>query len=251
MTAIFAPVPLVGAGPASRVWQPFCLALLLHVVAIVVLTARTPVLGEPVHTALLVELIALPAPVPAAAQPAAPVSPPSAPPPVPQEVAVAPPPPVPPSTRAAVPPPPSKKIPGPQPVKILRPRIPTPVQAAARPAPAISASPGLPDTAMPPLTPVAIDQPPDRQATYANNPKPDYPPAARRLGYAGSVELTVAVTETGEVARVVIQRSSGFAVLDQAAMAAVSQWRFVPAQHNGQPIATTLTLPVRFQLHTE
>ncbi|MBF0629121.1 MAG: energy transducer TonB, partial [Magnetococcales bacterium] len=102
-----------------------------------------------------------------------------------------------------------------------------------------------------PIRPVAADRPPDLRAAYASNPKPLYPSFARRLGQEGTVLLTVEVTAAGGVARVTLQQGSGFDALDRAAIEAVSAWRFLPAQRQGQPVAATVSVPIRFQLQPE
>jgi protein TonB len=62
------------------------------------------------------------------------------------------------------------------------------------------------------------------------------------------VLLEVHVLATGGVGDLRIKRSSGFPLLDEAAMAAVKAWRFVPASRAGQPIAYWYTLPIDFSL---
>lgn len=101
-------------------------------------------------------------------------------------------------------------------------------------------------TAVPDMVPSY--RPPDIHATYANNPKPIYPPSAQRLGQEGVALLTVEVTEMGRVARVEVQTSSGYESLDRAAMEAVSRWHFAPARRNGIAQSATVTVPVRFNL---
>jgi len=45
-----------------------------------------------------------------------------------------------------------------------------------------------------------------------------------------------------------VAQSSGVAILDDAALAAVRQWRFVPAIRGGTPVQGTAEIPVRFRL---
>lgn len=82
-----------------------------------------------------------------------------------------------------------------------------------------------------------------------DNPKPHYPPFARRLGYEGRVVVRILVLPTGTVGTASIERSSGYAVLDEAALAAIKRWRFRPAQRAGQPVDATLNVPITFKLH--
>lgn len=70
---------------------------------------------------------------------------------------------------------------------------------------------------------------PHSDAAYLNNPKPPYPAAARRFNLEGTVILRVMVKASGAPETVRIGQTSGAAVLDDAALAAVKGWRFVPA----------------------
>ena len=61
------------------------------------------------------------------------------------------------------------------------------------------------------------------------NYQPAYPDAAQVNGEQGDVVLTLKVTESGHVRGVQITRSSGFPDLDNAAVAGVMGWRYLPA----------------------
>lgn len=91
----------------------------------------------------------------------------------------------------------------------------------------------------------------DRQPTPAYQPKPTYPPFARRLGHEGRVVIRIQVLSSGEVAAASIERSSGYAVLDEAALATIKRWRFRPAQRAGQPVDATLNVPINFKLQEQ
>lgn len=82
----------------------------------------------------------------------------------------------------------------------------------------------------------------------AYNPKPKYPAASRRMGEEGTVALSVHVLATGEVADVRLKKSSGYARLDHAAMAAVKKWRYRPARQGDTPVACWYTQAVKFSL---
>ncbi|WP_312935057.1 energy transducer TonB, partial [Pseudomonas sp.] len=72
--------------------------------------------------------------------------------------------------------------------------------------------------------------PPSANAGYLNNPPPDYPSLAMRRGWEGTVLLRVQVLASGAPGQIQVQNSSGRAQLDEAAVAAVKRWRFVPAK---------------------
>lgn len=80
------------------------------------------------------------------------------------------------------------------------------------------------------------------------NLPPRYPRLARVNGWQGTVLLRVSVSSTGRVGAVEVRRSSGFPVLDEAALLAVRQWRFRPAVRGGAPAASLVEFPVTFRL---
>jgi protein TonB len=75
---------------------------------------------------------------------------------------------------------------------------------------------------------------------------PDYPVVARAAKVDGVVILEATIDEHGIVRGVKVLRS--IPLLDQAAIDAVSKWRYTPTQLNGQPIAVIMTVTVRFSL---
>lgn len=91
-----------------------------------------------------------------------------------------------------------------------------------RPAAVVAPEPPPPPAATASASPVAKVLAPLDGA----NPPPDYPPAARRRGLQGTVVILVVVDEHGDVTAASVQRSSGHALLDEAALAAVRRWRF-------------------------
>jgi len=90
--------------------------------------------------------------------------------------------------------------------------------------------------------------PPRPLAAAAGNPAPLYPILAERRREQGRVLLHVDVSADGRAGMVKIAVSSGSAALDHAAMAAVQQWRFVPATRGGVPVAAVAEVPVQFTL---
>ncbi|MBN2291120.1 MAG: energy transducer TonB [Pirellulales bacterium] len=86
------------------------------------------------------------------------------------------------------------------------------------------------------------------QPTLLENRPPDYPPQAVVDRLQGVVLLRIHIAETGSVESAEIIQSTGHAVLDAAAVRAVTAWRFTPARRNGQPAPAMVRLPVRFSL---
>lgn len=90
--------------------------------------------------------------------------------------------------------------------------------------------------------------PPDYQAAYLNNPAPAYPALARRAGEQGVVTLRVLVGVQGVATNIEIETSSRSRRLDQAAVAAVRLWRFIPAQQGDKPREAWVVIPITFTL---
>jgi protein TonB len=83
---------------------------------------------------------------------------------------------------------------------------------------------------------------------YGSNPPPPYPSTARRRGWEGEVLLLVNVTARGEVSNVTVSRSSGYQILDRAALNAVYRWQFQAALRNGRAVAGKVVVPIRFSI---
>jgi TonB family protein len=76
---------------------------------------------------------------------------------------------------------------------------------------------------------------------------PTYPDLAREAGVDGTVILKALVCACGDVMDIGVEKS--IPMLDQAAIDAVRQWYFIPATNDGEPVATWVTVPVKFSLH--
>jgi protein TonB len=72
--------------------------------------------------------------------------------------------------------------------------------------------------------------------------------ASRRLGEEGRVMISALVSVEGLVKEAFVEVSSGFPRLDEAALAAVRAWRFVPAKRAGVTVEIRHRIPLRFEL---
>ncbi len=81
------------------------------------------------------------------------------------------------------------------------------------------------------------------------NQPPQYPRDALVHGEQGRVLLSIHVLPNGRPSFIKIATGSGYAILDQAAEAAVMQWRFQPAQRGGKPVASVLPFWISFELN--
>lgn len=139
-------------------------------------------------------------------------------------------------------------LPTPQPLAVADPTPApnAPVVAAAPTPPAPVAAPVAVAPAAPAGPPVV--QLPSSDADYLQNPKPPYPPISRRLNEQGKTTVRVMIGTDGLPQRPEIFRSSGFDRLDQAALATVMRWRFVPGKRNGVPEAMWFNVPINWVL---
>lgn len=225
------------------------------------------------------------APSPAPAAPAAAIAPPPETPAVPPSVItdpVTPPKPTPkPASRQVVeaPPPPRRsKAPAPPPVHAEPPRRvvkqDTPVPIAAKPASpeqsrgeeaAIAGHPGpvvslsqpaeaIPKSAGKPAATSGLGQGTGaRELWYAAlitklREMRHYPPAARRLGQEGIVLLAIEIGAKGELRSATLRRSSGFALLDQAATHLIQEAVSALDGRLSPPSESRLEIPVAYRL---
>jgi TonB family protein len=85
------------------------------------------------------------------------------------------------------------------------------------------------------------------QPILLSGANPDFTPAARRLKYAAVVIVRFTVNADGSVSKPQIAQPAGLG-LDEAAVAAVLQYRFRPATVNGKPQPTEIGTAIRFAL---
>lgn len=156
---------------------------------------------------------------------------------------VQPPPPAPPPAVVEPPPPVIDELaakPAPKPVPKPKPKpVPKPVP---KPAPkAVEQPPAPPAPA--PVTPASAN------AGYLKNPAPEYPALAHRRGWEGTVLLRVHVLASGKPGEIQLQKSSGRQALDDAALAAVKRWSFVPAKQGEVAQDGWVSVPIEFKIH--
>lgn len=182
-----------------------------------------------------------PAPVPPTSPPPTPVPPPPsepvAPPPVPPSPAPAPVP--------AIKPPPSPPPPAPKPAPAPpRPAVPAPSKAPPNLAiPDSTGTPGSPGSAG-----AGVNGPAGGgDVAVIAAPPPSYPALARRRGEEGRVTVRADIGSDGVPRNVVVEVSSGYASLDQAAVEAVRDWRF----RNNSGATVQVAPVIRFELRPD
>ncbi len=87
------------------------------------------------------------------------------------------------------------------------------------------------------------------QPVVIRNTPPIYPETARRAGWEGRVTVRVEVSADGLATSVALEKSSGYGVLDQAALRAVKSWKFQPRTISGVSMIGTVDVPVNFTLN--
>lgn len=238
--------PASSARAATALRHPAAVTVLvlgLHAAALWAL--QTGLLRRAVETVVPAEiLVELWSPTPPAPQPQ----------PTPQAQAT----PARPVPRKPVAPPPvplAVATPTPAPAEAL---LPTPQEATKIVAPPPTAASGseqkslekAPTTAAtaPSPAPAPKVELPSSDADYLNNPKPAYPALSKRMGEQGRVVVRTLIGTDGRAQEAQVAQSSGFERLDQAALKAALQWRYVPGKRDGVPQAMWFNVPFTFQL---
>jgi protein TonB len=100
-----------------------------------------------------------------------------------------------------------------------------------------------------PMEPIHVTAPwPLTPPRYKQVSKVEYPEQARGRQEYGTVLLLVTVSSNGTVGEVKVTKSSGFALLDDAAAQGVKTWQFVPATRGPRPVDARVEIPVKFEL---
>ncbi len=83
----------------------------------------------------------------------------------------------------------------------------------------------------------------DKPPTPVLTPPPAFP--SQMKGTTGIVALIVVVNADGTVAEAVVSKSTD-AAFEAPSLEAISKWKFKPAEVNGQPVKSKITVPIRF-----
>ena len=85
-----------------------------------------------------------------------------------------------------------------------------------------------------------------QEAKLISRPMPVYPPLARAARISGVVRLVAFISEAGTIEE--LRVVEGHAMLVQAALETVRQWRYQPTILNGHPVRVETTIDVVFTL---
>lgn len=89
----------------------------------------------------------------------------------------------------------------------------------------------------------------DRPARVVFRGQLNYPTEARNRGLTGTVTLRMQVEATGSLGEVKVDEATPPGIFENAAIAAVRQWRFDPAFIKGQPSVSWLVQKIRFEMN--
>jgi TonB family protein len=98
-----------------------------------------------------------------------------------------------------------------------------------------------------PDVPVSLS--PDAGIAVLQRVMPQYPIESVRAGEEGGTVLQVLVNEKGQASDIRVARSSGYDRLDQAAVTAVSAWKFAPSTQGALAVPAWGELELRFNLY--
>ncbi|KAB0491243.1 energy transducer TonB [Pseudomonas vancouverensis] len=130
------------------------------------------------------------------------------------------------------------------PAAMVQSQRPTPPAPAASTDKTVSPTTPVAATPAPQLTPVVSLRP-----TFVTPPPPPrYPNTARRRNQQGVVRVEVRLDERGQQQKLTLIRSSGIESLDQAALEAVTSWRFRPEIVDGRAVPSRVEIPIEFAL---
>jgi protein TonB len=88
----------------------------------------------------------------------------------------------------------------------------------------------------------------DEKPELISQPVIGYPETARNEGIQGKVLTRVLIDLDGTVVEVKIAESSGYELLDNAALEAAKTAVFKPAKHRGKYVKVWVSMPIEFKL---
>lgn len=74
-----------------------------------------------------------------------------------------------------------------------------------------------------------------------------YPPLLKDAGIGGTTQVWLYIDDTGKVAKVQLNETSGHPALDQAALKVAKMMEFTPAKNKDKPVNVWVSIPIVFQ----
>lgn len=145
-----------------------------------------------------------------------------------------------------------KELPPPPPPVDLKEHMPTQVIAPEVAITIPVERPIIVEPPKPPPPPRPPPPPPPPPTSLVTTYRPDvedyYPDAARRANQEGRATVKLCISPAGKIDSAEIVDTSGFPMLDEAAIRLGKAFRFKPPTQLGKPVAACTTLPVKFEL---
>jgi periplasmic protein TonB len=147
---------------------------------------------------------------------------------------------------------PVERITQPSPAVAKRPSQAEPVKNTIKPIVKKIESPGQAVSAIsipPPKSTPKMTRPITKKPPVCRQcPVSPYPLIAKKRGYQGTVWVIARVNIDGQIDALRVLKSSGYAILDKAALAQVKPWLFEPGRLGDKAVATNLEIPIQFKL---
>ncbi|MFW6295387.1 MAG: energy transducer TonB, partial [Halanaerobium sp.] len=84
--------------------------------------------------------------------------------------------------------------------------------------------------------------------TISDYKQPEYPSQMIKREIEARVLLSLKIDKDGRTSELTVHQSSGYDSFDQAALDAVSKWKFNPAKLDDQNVNVKILVPIKFEL---
>lgn len=86
------------------------------------------------------------------------------------------------------------------------------------------------------------------EPAFIYKPRLEYPEPARIFEYQGTAYIKAFIGIDGSVLRIAIEKTSGYAILDSAAVSYIAKCKFTPAGQQGKPVAVWIGQTITYKL---
>lgn len=86
------------------------------------------------------------------------------------------------------------------------------------------------------------------EPAFKYKPRLEYPEPARIFEYQGTAYIKAYIGIDGSVLRIAIEKTSGYAILDSAAVSYIAKCKFTPALQQGKPVAVWIGQTITYKL---
>jgi protein TonB len=102
-----------------------------------------------------------------------------------------------------------------------------------------------------PTSPIPAGTPPSTAAAPEpiNHVRPRYPDEAKQFRIQGVVVLDAMISESGSISELHVARPVVGGGLEESAVEAVRQWRYLPTPKDGQPVSVGTCVTVTYEVY--